>query len=260
MKKNAILVGDEEVIFLLLEAMLKPEYSFGLIVDGFPRTMVQVQCLKLLQARLLQLWQDYMDTPFASNFHRPMFRVVVLYVDEEESVKRQLARGQSVKQYNKLVETSGEGEVVENRATDDSIELARQRYQTFRVESYEPLRTLREYFHYHFIPANASKEIVAQRVYEEFKYQSTLDLHDDTYQSVSVLPTASDISLFYRQTLVRNLDTYQVWCGVCVWLSPLTPPDPALRPLPVRHCPCPRRLPATAQALFQCGCCGGQDF
>src|SRR6478672_3923442 len=45
--KNAgLMVGDREVIALLLEELLDPRYRDGVIVDGFPRTEVQVEFLK----------------------------------------------------------------------------------------------------------------------------------------------------------------------------------------------------------------------
>ena len=34
LKRNAMLVNDEEVVFMLLDALLKPEYTFGVIIDG----------------------------------------------------------------------------------------------------------------------------------------------------------------------------------------------------------------------------------
>src|SRR3954447_14116913 len=57
--KNAgQLVGDREVIALLLEELLDPRYRDGVIVDGFPRTKVQVECLKLFYHALLGLTPD----------------------------------------------------------------------------------------------------------------------------------------------------------------------------------------------------------
>jgi adenylate kinase len=47
MKNQGKMVGDREVIGLLFDELLKPEYHDGVVVDGFPRTKVQVECLKL---------------------------------------------------------------------------------------------------------------------------------------------------------------------------------------------------------------------
>ena len=50
--KNAgKMVGDREVIGLLFEELLSPQYHDGVIIDGFPRTKVQVECLKMFYHR-----------------------------------------------------------------------------------------------------------------------------------------------------------------------------------------------------------------
>ena len=48
LKDAGHMVGDREVVGLLLRELLRPEYHDGVIIDGFPRTTVQVECLKLL--------------------------------------------------------------------------------------------------------------------------------------------------------------------------------------------------------------------
>src|SRR5258707_10046264 len=48
LKDEGHLVGDREATGLLLRELLKAEYHDGVIIDGFPRTTVQVECLKLL--------------------------------------------------------------------------------------------------------------------------------------------------------------------------------------------------------------------
>ena len=49
LKDSGNMVGDREVIGLLFRQLLRPEYRDGVILDGFPRTHVQVECLKLLE-------------------------------------------------------------------------------------------------------------------------------------------------------------------------------------------------------------------
>ena len=48
------LVGDEEVTYLLFNKLLDPEYEKGVIVDGFPRTQVQVECLKMFYDKMIE--------------------------------------------------------------------------------------------------------------------------------------------------------------------------------------------------------------
>ena len=50
-----MMVGDREVTGLLLRALLHPENQTGVVVDGYPRTKVQVLCLRLLHEKLNNL-------------------------------------------------------------------------------------------------------------------------------------------------------------------------------------------------------------
>lgn len=47
-KSSGKLVSDRVVVQLLFERLLQPQYSSGCIVDGFPRTRIQGECMKLL--------------------------------------------------------------------------------------------------------------------------------------------------------------------------------------------------------------------
>lgn len=50
---------------------------------------------------------------------RPVFRICVLYVDEEISVQRQLARGRMIRQHNLEVKKTGQGVLWDERVTDN---------------------------------------------------------------------------------------------------------------------------------------------
>src|SRR4051812_29996325 len=100
--KNAgKMVGDREVIGLLLEKLLAAEPLEGVIVDGFPRTMVQVECLKIFYQTMLDLHSEYRNTPRARHFRKPMFRIALLFVSEEVSVQRQVKRGLAKQEHNR---------------------------------------------------------------------------------------------------------------------------------------------------------------
>ena len=45
LKAQGVMVGDKEVVGLLLRKLLEAIYRDGVILDGFPRTPVQVECL-----------------------------------------------------------------------------------------------------------------------------------------------------------------------------------------------------------------------
>jgi adenylate kinase len=61
--------------------------------------------------------------------------IMVLFVDEAESVARQLKRGRQVVAHNEEVTRSGGGELWEERATDSSETLARNRYRVFKEQT-----------------------------------------------------------------------------------------------------------------------------
>ena len=92
-KDSGQLVGDREVVGLLLRELLRPEYQHGAIIDGFPRTNVQVESLKLLIDKMHELRREFYNTPMSIFFRHPTVHIMVLFVDEVESVARQLKRG-----------------------------------------------------------------------------------------------------------------------------------------------------------------------
>ncbi len=202
------MVGDREVTALLLRALLNPENQTGVVVDGYPRTKVQVLCLRLLHQKLNQLRNSYLGTPLAAQFRKPIFHIVVLFVDEAESVRRQILRGQRARAHNAAVEASGVGEMIETRATDLSEETARNRYRTFKELTYESLKTLREVFFYHYVSAHGSVEEVQRRIQDELRYQSSLELDHETYDRITRIPIARELSVHARQELVKRLDSY----------------------------------------------------
>eukprot|EP00056_Hartaetosiga_gracilis_P007435 m.108246 g.108246 ORF g.108246 m.108246 type:complete len:456 (+) comp12703_c5_seq1:37-1404(+) len=209
MKTRGGLVDDGEVFYQLAKRLLNPDHSYGVVVDGFPRTRVQVECVRLLYEKMQSLHKEFHLTDLRSMFPRPKFHIVMLYIEEEESIRRQMLRGEKVRQYNELVRKSGEGEVEETRETDESENLARARYTIFRDEGYDPLRTLRSHFNYHFISADGTIDEVRARVEKEFYYQSSLELQDSTYNRLDSLPRAEDLTKLYRQNLVQHLDEYE---------------------------------------------------
>ena len=203
-----LMVGDREVTGLLLRALLHPENQSGVVVDGYPRTKVQVICLRLLHQKLNALRHEFIGTPLAAQFRKPMFHIVVLFVDEAESVRRQILRGGRARDHNAAVEASGVGELVETRSTDLSEAAARNRYRTFKEVTYESLKSLREVFFYHYVNAHGTIEEVQRRIQDELRYQSSLELDQATFDRLSRIPIARDLSIHARQELVKRLDAY----------------------------------------------------
>jgi adenylate kinase len=207
--KNAgKLVGDREVIGLLFRELLKPVYHDGVIVDGFPRTHVQGECLQLFYHKLLELHGAYRGTPLAPHFRKPSFRIALLYVSEKVSVERQLKRGREIREHNRRVRETGEGKLLEERLTDLDQELCRRRYQTFTNETFAALSRLQKIFHSHFIPAEGDLAEVQRNIVHEFSYQSKLDLSEEVFGLIQNIPVARQLAAHARQELVERLEGY----------------------------------------------------
>lgn len=209
-KAGGGMVGDEEVLRLLLRELLKPRFRDSAVLDGFPRTMVQVECLKMFYDQMILLRREFSSTPVAHHFRQPTFHIMVLFVDESESIIRQLKRGREALVRNAEIRQSGVGEPEEERATDFDPDLARNRYRTFKEKTFDALVSLKQIFHYHFINAQAPIEIVQQNIIHELEYQSSLELDPRTYDTLRHIPLADEIVLSARQELVNRLDSYQV--------------------------------------------------
>src|SRR5262245_23344664 len=153
LKAQGVMVGDKEVVALLLRRLREPIYRDGVILDGFPRTPVQVECLKLLVEKISELYDRFADTPLATQFRRPIIHVMVLFVTEATSIARQLGRGREIAEHNRKVAETGIGTAIELRATDLSEELVRRRYQVFKEQTWSALTSLRQLYHYHFVNA-----------------------------------------------------------------------------------------------------------
>jgi len=204
------MIGDREVLAVLLRQLLKPEYRDGVILDGFPRTEMQVECLKMLYEKMTQLWREFYGTPLAMHFRQPVVQIIVLFVDEKESVGRQLKRGREIKAHNDEVRRTGQGTLQEERVTDFDENLARRRYRVFKEQTWDALLSLKDIFHYHLINAQGTFAEVEQNIVEELEYQSSLELDPRTYDRLRMLPLASEIVVHARQELVKRLDSYEL--------------------------------------------------
>ena len=209
-KAQGGMVGDREVVGLVFRKLLEGQYQSGAILDGFPRTNVQVECLKMLFDRMISLRREFADRPEAVHFKQPVFHIMVLFVDEAESVARQLTRGRQTIAHNEEVQRSGDGNLWEERPTDFNEDLAKNRYRVFKEQTYNALVSLKQFFHYHFINAQAPLEIVQENILHELEYQSSLELDPRTFQCLQSIPLASEIVSHARRDLVTRLDCYEI--------------------------------------------------
>jgi adenylate kinase len=210
LKAQGGMVGDKEVVAVLLRKLLEPTYRDGVVLDGFPRTPVQVECLKLLVDKINDLHSQFADTPLAIHFRRPTIHAMVLFVSESTSIARQLGRGREIAEYNRKVAETGIGAPIELRATDLSEDLVRRRYQVFKEQTWAALTSLRQLYHYHFVNAEGPIAEVQANILKELKYQSSLELEPRTFARLRSLPLAEELVVHGRQELVRRLDSYEL--------------------------------------------------
>lgn len=209
LKDAGHMVGDRQVIGILFARLIQPVYRDGVILDGFPRTQVQVECLKLLVDKMHTLRREFYKTPLRAHFRHPTVHIMALFVDEKTSVERQLKRGLEIRKNNEEVRRTGLGDLLEERATDYDVELAQRRYRVFKEQTWDALQSLREIFHYHLVNAQGSLQEVEQNILHELQYQSSLELDPRTHDRLRAIPVANDIIIHARQELVKRLDAYE---------------------------------------------------
>src|SRR5215475_12255829 len=234
LKDGGIMVGDREVVGLVLRELLRKEYQHGAILEGFPRTKVQVECLKLLVDKMDELRREFYNTTLCVRFRHPTIHIMVLFVDEMESVARQLKRGRETRAHNAEVARTGIGEFLEDRPTDHDETLARRRYQTFKEQTWDALQSLKEIFHYHFINAQGPIEEVENNILQELKYQSTLELDPRTVDRLRGIPVANGIIVHARQEMVKRLDSYELEHGA-LFASVVSFIEKKMMPIVLRH-------------------------
>lgn len=157
-KNSGALVGDKDVVGLLLKQLLEPRYVSGAIIDGFPRSRPQAEFLRLLVQRMEQLAAEHPGV-----CQRPSLRVVVLNVSEDIAVERQLKRGRDTLLANEQARRLG-GPVHEIRATDIDPAAAAKRYQVFQEQTVGALRSLHGVFPCHDIDAGGDLPTVAAAI------------------------------------------------------------------------------------------------
>lgn len=207
------LISDADVVATVLGALANPALGAGVVVDGFPRTRTQAAAVVLLAERLQERCTRFARHPspaLRARTQRPRFTLAVLWVSEDESVRRQLGRGDALARANKIAEEVGLESLAGGplRATDLDAERARLRYALFREEVAACLAVARGHVREVFIDASGAPADVAARIRAEFAYSSSLDLEGEVYEELRTLESASALVAQARSRLVRRLATY----------------------------------------------------
>eukprot|EP00297_Palpitomonas_bilix_P008972 CAMPEP_0113871986 /NCGR_PEP_ID=MMETSP0780_2-20120614/2948_1 /TAXON_ID=652834 /ORGANISM="Palpitomonas bilix" /LENGTH=523 /DNA_ID=CAMNT_0000857439 /DNA_START=130 /DNA_END=1698 /DNA_ORIENTATION=- /assembly_acc=CAM_ASM_000599 len=219
--------SDRELVKAVMKEMIKLKLAGHdkVLVSGFPLSTVQGECVTHLYdclrgirrrqvltiqeestERSLEFADSEEDMPMKK---KPNFNLTVLFIDDEESVRRQLARGERVKAYNKIAVESGESErVLPIRHTDLQEDMARARYSLFTSKVFDSLRYLKHAMNTHWITAHGEVEEIQYAIEQSYAEQSG-DISQDTYQMLNMIPHAAELTLHARQELVGRLDYYQ---------------------------------------------------
>jgi adenylate kinase len=153
---QGLLIDDEEVTLLVFEKIIEENHQRGIIIDGYPRTKLQAQCIQLLQIKMEKTNPIRMAG-------------IVLLIDEKTSVQRQLMRGQDAIEHNQKVTREGKGELMVIRKTDQDPVVAHARYNEFYEKTHPAMRTLKKFVAYHEVDAKGSLQEVKERIREALK-------------------------------------------------------------------------------------------
>jgi len=209
LKKKGELISDRQVVELVFEKLLSPEFQSGVILDGYPRTSIQAECVSLLYDKMVLLRNDYMNTAHKLKFARPVFHILVLFCDEQTSIHRQLDRGKEASKRNDIYESSGMDDLkVVERSTDFDEDIAKKRYKHFKDTIFDSLKLLKKKFHYHFIDASQTIDQVHKDVEKELTYQSSLELQHETFEKIARIPSSDELILNARYQLIKRLESY----------------------------------------------------
>jgi adenylate kinase len=149
---RGLLLDDRTVVSAVLTELKDPSYADGVLVDGFPRTPKQAESVSWL----------YRQMTFHG--HHPLFVILVLMIDENESLRRQQSRAQLALRHNENVRRAGIGELEDVRPTDLDPHLARQRYRQFMDITYAGLESLKGQIPFYRIDAHGSIDDVRGRL------------------------------------------------------------------------------------------------
>jgi adenylate kinase len=80
----------------------------------------------------------------------------------------------------------------------------------FKEQTWDALQSLKEIYHYHFINAEGPIKEVEENILKELQYQSSLELEPRTFDRLSPIPLAEEITVHARQQLIKRLDGYEL--------------------------------------------------
>ncbi len=155
-KAKGLLIEDSSVLQRLFDALQDRQYRAGVVVDGFPRTQAQSEYIVLFFEALQAKYRV-----------APQFHSLVLQVDKQTSMDRQLLRGKKALQHNAAVLMKGQGPILQIRETDIDPKAAERRYHIFESETLQALKLLEKSFPVHSIEASGDLKIIEAAIKKE---------------------------------------------------------------------------------------------
>ena len=211
LKDAGHMVGDREVVGLLLRELLRPEYHDGVIIDGFPRTTVQVECLKLLVDQMHALRREFFNTPLSHSFpasddphHGVVRRGEGIDRAPAETGPRNAGAQRGGAAHRRRADCARIGRpTTTKRWRGGATRRSRSRPGTRCSRSRRSFTTTSS-------TPRGPFEKVEQNILQELQYQSTLELDPRTVERLRGVPVASEIIVHARQELVKRLDSYEL--------------------------------------------------
>eukprot|EP00759_Apiculatamorpha_spiralis_P028088 PhF_6_TR30617/c1_g1_i1/m.45085 len=177
---------DDIIIHTLLIELLNPKYDHGVVIRSFPVNDVQAQFLLLLKDWVKKV---------SKHSKAGIFQVLLLHVDQETSVRRQMEQ-------NKLRKDFG------IKCDNITKEIAIENYNRFRQQMFGAILLLRDSMYFHCLDCTNSLEQIKKSIMTQLQYRISLEMSQKTSTILTWIPLANSISLHARQKLVFRLDRY----------------------------------------------------
>lgn len=126
----------EQVVEQLMVKLFDEKYAYGVVVDGF----VSITCARVVPFMFKYFLEIY---DLNQNMHPPVFKFCVLYVNEDNSVRRQIVNYEQ-----------GEKKAKQNKKFD--AEEGRKLYRKFLKRTQQVVELIEMHFSFHLIDANGT--------------------------------------------------------------------------------------------------------
>ena len=195
MKQQGVKENDDRhITTLLCRELMLAKYSQGVILLNFPMNDVQAKLLLMLKTWIQDLTRNYVPSE-GEVVTNKVFQVLLLHVDAETSIKRQVLQSKVVNE-------------IDNTALCLTEEVARERYRMFRQHIHPAIMSLRDSLYYHVVDCTEPLANVRRILQSELRYRVSLEMSTQTSAVVGTIPLASSIALHARQNLIFRLDRY----------------------------------------------------